>query len=130
MRALAAPERDIRVPGENTTPWSPALGERVVLYGGGAFARSLLRVLRDAGANVLLALDRRGGAVPALDDLPVHAPGSEPISHDERQSCTAVVGVFNRDADVERIGGLLRSLGYGRVGGGPEPYGSSRAGAG
>jgi FkbM family methyltransferase len=130
MRTLAAPERDMRVPGENVTPWRPALGERVVLYGGGAFARSLLTVLRNAGANVLFALDRRGGTVPGLDDLRVHAPGSEPISHDERRSCTAVVGVFNRDADVERIEELLRSLGYGRVVGVPELYESLGAALG
>ena len=110
------------MPGGNAAPWRPALGERVVLYGGGAFARSVLTVLRNAGANVLFALDRRGAAVRDLDDLRVHAPGSEPVSHDERGSCTAVIGVFNRDADVERIEALLRSLGYGRVVGVPELY--------
>jgi FkbM family methyltransferase len=122
MSTLAASERDMRLPGGNTAPWSPALGERVVLYGGGAFARSVLPLLRAAGANVLFALDRRGGAVRGLDDLPVHTPGSEPASRAERGDCTAVVGVFNREADVERIEELLRSLGYGRVVNVPELY--------
>jgi FkbM family methyltransferase len=103
-------------------PWSPTPDERVVVYGAGGFARSVLRAVRQAGANVPCALDRRGASAGGLDDLPVFAPGDEPIPRDQRALATAVVAVFNREGDIEAIERLLHSLGYGRVVGVPELY--------
>ena len=104
------------------TSWRPSPGERVVLYGAGGYARAVLRAVRQAGGAVLYVLDRRGSAVGMLDGAPVFCPGDEPLAFDERASVTAVVAVFNREADVEGIETLLRSLGYGRVVGLPEFY--------
>ena len=104
------------------TSWRPSADERVVLYGAGGYARAVLRAVRHAGGAVVYALDRRGPAVGALEDVPVFCPGDEPIAIDERASVTAVVAVFNREADVEGIETVLRSLGYGRVVGLPEFY--------
>ena len=102
--------------------WSPTPGERVVLYGAGGYARAVLRAVRQAGGTVVCALDRRGPGVGALEDVPVFCPGDEPIVIDDRAAVTAVVAVFNREAEVEGIETLLRSLGYGRVVGLPELY--------
>ena len=104
------------------TSWRPSPDERVVLYGAGGYARAVLRAVRQAGGSVVCALDRRGPSLGALEGVPVFCPGDEPMTVGERASVTAVVAVFNREADVEAIETLLHSLGYGRVVGLPELY--------
>src|SRR5262245_54312406 len=88
-------------------PWTPAPGESVVMYGAGSFARTVVAAVRRTGGDVRHALDQRGGAV-SLDGLGVHRPEDDPMSPADRRTATAVVGVFNRDADPleihERLG--------------------------
>jgi FkbM family methyltransferase len=101
-------------------PWRPATGERVVIYGAGGFARVTYQAVRDAGANIVCALDRRGDAARIAPELPTFRPGEEPA--DGRESTTAVVGVLNREANPLEMEQLLRSLGYSRVVSVPELY--------
>jgi FkbM family methyltransferase len=102
-------------------PWTPAPGEPVVVYGAGDFARAVVAAVRRSGGVVRHALDRRGGAA-SLDGLGVHRPEDDPMSLVERRTATAVVGVFNRDADPREIHERLEASGYGRVVGVPELY--------
>ena len=91
------------------------VGAGVVVYGAGNTGKRVLRQLRAIGMDVRCLLDQRGGAGKKVDDVPVHVPGTEPIPAGARSGMTAVVAVFNRDADVAAIEALLRAAGYGRV---------------
>ena len=102
--------------------WKPAPGERVVVYGAGGFARDVVEVIRGAGGVVDHVLDKRRSASPGVSGAETHVPGEEPIEVTQRASMTAVVGVFNRDADPNEIEQILYGLGYGRVVGVPELY--------
>ena len=102
--------------------WRPTPGERVVIYGAGGFARSLLQTVRAAGAAVPWVLDRRGADIGVFEGVPVHRPGEDGLSPVHRAELTALVGVFNRDANPLEIESCLRSLGHERVVGVPELY--------
>src|SRR5688572_6899892 len=102
-------------------PWTPAQGEPVVVYGAGEFARAVVAAVRRHGGVVRHALDRRGGAA-SLDGLGVHSPEDDPMSLAERRTATAVIGVFNRDADPLEIHERLGASGYARIVGVPELY--------
>lgn len=104
------------------SPWRPAPGERVVIYGAGRFARSLFHAVRASGAVVSYALDRRGPGISDFEGVPVHRPGEDGLTPARRATLTALVGVFNREADPHEIELCLRSLGYARVVGVPELY--------
>jgi FkbM family methyltransferase len=79
-------------------------------------------MLRRAGAIVIHALDERGPRETSLPGSVVYRPVDDPLSLSGRAATTAVVGVFNRDADPNEIERSLRTLGYGRVVGVPELY--------
>ena len=108
--------------GRGAPAWRPTDGEPVAVYGAGNFARAASDAIRRAGGAVKYALDRRGGAAVGLPGVDVYVPGAEPTRRNDREAMTAVVGVFNRDADPDEIERQLRSLGYGRVVGVPELY--------
>jgi FkbM family methyltransferase len=86
----------------------------VVVYGAGNTGRRVVAYLRARGIDPVGLLDGGSRAGTTVDGLEVHRPGSEPFAA-SRAQITAVVAVFNRDADVGEIDSLLRSLGYGRV---------------
>ena len=90
-------------------------GSPVVVYGAGNTGRRVIALLRARGVEPVAVLDQRGGSDLVVDGVPVHRPGSEPFDRAMRARATAVVAVFNRDADVRAIDSLIRSLGYGRV---------------
>ena len=90
-------------------------GSPVVVYGAGNTGRRVIALLRARGIEPVGVLDQRGGGDVTTDGVPVHRPGSEPFDRAMRAGATAVVAVFNRDADVRAIETLIRSLGYGRV---------------
>src|SRR4051794_14071096 len=87
----------------NADSWRPAAGERVALYGAGGFGRTVSEILRSAGAVVVHALDERGSHAVSLPGVDVYRPMDDPLSPAERTGTTAVVGVFNRDADPNEI---------------------------
>src|SRR5688572_2857229 len=119
MSTLLASSDQLVATGRGAPAWRPAAGEPVAVYGAGTFARAASDAIRRAGGAVRYALDRRGGAAAGLPGVEVYVPGAEAARRDERAAMTAVVGVFNRDADPNDIERQLRTLGYGRVVGVP-----------
>jgi FkbM family methyltransferase len=90
-------------------------GSPTVVYGAGNTGRRVIALLRARGVEPVCVLDQRAGSDVTIDGVPVHRPGSEPFDQAMRARATAVVAVFNRDADVRAIDKLVCSLGYGRV---------------
>src|SRR5215217_1843310 len=115
MSTVARPIGDLFAWKAKADSWRPAAGERVVLYGAGGFGRTINEILRTAGAIVVHALDERGSRAVSLPGVDVYRPVDDPLSPAERAGTTAVVGVFNRDADPNEIERVLRALGYARI---------------
>ena len=85
----------------------------IVLYGAGNKGRDVLRLLREAGHDVVACIDRRGTGT--LDGLPVLAPGDPEVARLARGGSTAVVSIFNQLVDPLEIVEVLQGAGFGRV---------------
>jgi FkbM family methyltransferase len=97
-------------------------GASVAVYGGGSFARSLVRELITRGVVVRCVLDERANELREIEGIPVFPPGSEPIPFDDRQVIPVLIAVFNRDASLRSIADSLRIAGYTQILAAPALY--------
>lgn len=81
----------------------------IYIYGGGSFARELLNILNKNDYQIKGFLDHQINLL-TIDELPVHIP--EEIPFEDRDNLVVIIGIHNRDADVNGIISHLSDLGY------------------
>lgn len=85
----------------------------LVMYGAGNKGRDVLRLLREAGHEVVACIDRRGAG--EIDGVPVISPTDPEVGSLARAGATAVVSIFNYRVDPMEISEKLTAAGFSRV---------------
>ena len=85
----------------------------IVLYGAGNKGRDVLRLLREAGHDVVACIDRRGAG--EIDGVPVVSATDPEVGRLARTGATAVVSIFDTAVDSGAISEALTAAGFRRV---------------
>ncbi len=91
------------------------VGSKVAIYGAGSCGRDVLRVLRDAGYEVVAFLDTNAVKIGDVDGIPCHQPGDAESRALAVSGTAVLVAVFNFTADTGEIEDVLHRNGFENV---------------
>lgn len=111
---MADVRRELGLLLEAAPPAVQPLGQSaIVLYGGGGKGIECLRLLRNAGYEVMGIVDRR--QLQPIDGVPTYLPDDPALGRLAKAGATAIVSVFNYQVDPLPIHELLSEIGFQRV---------------
>ncbi len=90
----------------------PEAGTSLVVYGAGNCGRDVLRVLQDAGYEVVAFLDTRAAADSMVGGIPSHRLESPEASRLATAGLPVLIAVYNFTADTGMIALRLREAGF------------------
>jgi FkbM family methyltransferase len=102
LRAVPLPNRDLR---------ALAAGGEVNVYGAGTIAREVLAAVAARGLRLRHLVDGNTRRAE-LDGIPVRLPDDPAIPREEKAARPLLIGIFNRDVDIDALRKKLEAAGW------------------